>query len=136
MPLPLLCASMFSPGNSFFICSLRIARSRWTTTSYRRRPPLRSQTYIEMVPGVLPLTSSWLADVTTASATSALVKDTREIALPTSTIAERPTSSRTDDTSSARSTRGMDTAIKRIKANLRMLTAPGARLRVRACHRE
>src|SRR5207249_1368153 len=123
-------------GEQLFHLFVRIARSRWTTTSYRRRPPLRSQTYIEIVPGILPLISSWLADVTTASATSALVRDTREIALPTSTIVERPTSSRTDETSSAKSTRGMATAIIRIKANLRMLTAPGARLRVRACHRE
>ena len=48
-----------------------------------------------MVPGVLPLTSSSFGDVTSASATSALVSDTRAIGLPTSTIVERPTSSRT-----------------------------------------
>ena len=56
---------------------------------------------MEMVPGILPLTRSWLADVTTASATSALVSDTRAIALPTSTTVERPTSSFTAEASSA-----------------------------------
>jgi hypothetical protein len=33
IPLPLLWASIDSPGNSRFICSLRVARSRCTTTS-------------------------------------------------------------------------------------------------------
>jgi len=35
-----------------------------------------------ILPGVLPLTSSWLAEVTTASAMSALVSDTRWMAVP------------------------------------------------------
>ena len=41
--------------------------------------PARSQTNIEIVPGTLPLTSSWFGDVTSASAMSALVSDTRAI---------------------------------------------------------
>ena len=49
---------------------------------------------MEMVPGILPLTSSWLGEVTSASAMSALVSDTRAIDAPVSTIAERPTSTR------------------------------------------
>ena len=45
-------------------------------------PPERSQTNIEIVPGILPLISNSLGDVTSASATSALVSDTRAIGLP------------------------------------------------------
>src|SRR5690348_15049172 len=48
-----------------------------------------------MVPGSLPLTRSCPGAVTIASATSALVSDTRVIAVPTLTIAERPTDRRT-----------------------------------------
>src|SRR5687768_14518465 len=51
---------------------------------------------MEMVPGILPLISSWLGDVTSASATSALVSDTRAIGVPTSSTVERPTSRRTE----------------------------------------
>src|SRR5947209_7049064 len=116
--LPLLCASMLSPGNSRLICSLRRARSRCTMISYWRRAPLRSQTNIEMVPGNLPLMSSWFADVTIASATSALVSDTREIGVPTSTTVERPTSRRTGGRSSpAKTTPGVATAIRRMSSD-------------------
>ena len=115
--LPLLWASICSPGNSLVICSLRIARSRCTVISYWRRAPARSQTNIVMVPGILPLTSSWLVDVTIASAMSALVSDTREIGVPTSMTIERPTSSRTGGMSSAKSTPpGAATAIRMRKA--------------------
>jgi len=48
-----------------------------------------------MVPGILPLISNWFGDVTSASATSALVSDTRAIGVPTSSTVERPTSRRT-----------------------------------------
>src|ERR1043166_8702439 len=75
-----------------------------------------------MVPGILPLTSSWFCDVTTASATSALVNETRWMALPTSMIVERPTSNLTADASSpAYTARGEATAINRMNTNLRML---------------
>src|SRR5438445_6153659 len=57
--------------------------------------PARSQTNSEIVPGILPLRSSWFGDVTIASAMSALVSDTRAIGLPMSITVERPTRSRT-----------------------------------------
>src|ERR1051325_1549484 len=53
--------------------------------------PWRSQTYIEIAPGVLPLTSSCLDEVTSASATSGLVSDTRVIGVPTSSTVDCPT---------------------------------------------
>ena len=56
----------------------------------------RSQTSIEIVPGSLPLMSNWLGAVTSASAMSELVSDTRAIGLPMSISVERPTMSRTD----------------------------------------
>ena len=65
------------------------------TTSYRRTAPPRFHTNIEIAPGTLPWTSSWLGEVTSASAMSALVSDTRAIGEPTSTSVDRPTSSRT-----------------------------------------
>ena len=54
-------------------------------------PPARFHTNIEIVPGVLPLISSWFDDVTMASAMSALVSDTRAIGEPMSITIERPT---------------------------------------------
>jgi hypothetical protein len=42
------------------------------------------------VPGVLPCNSNWLADVTIASAMSALVSETRVIGVPMSSTVERP----------------------------------------------
>src|SRR5262245_14392240 len=49
-----------------------------------------------MAPGTLPCTSNWFGDVTSASATSALVSDTREIGAPMSMSVERPTVRRTE----------------------------------------
>ena len=66
-----------------------------------RIAPARSHTNIEMVPGALPLTSISFCDVTSTSAMSALVSDTRAIGVPTSTTVERPTSSLTASASSA-----------------------------------
>jgi hypothetical protein len=60
-------------------------------TSYRRMPPARSHTNIEIVPGALPCTSSCCCDVTMASATSGLVSDTRVMPAATLNTAERPT---------------------------------------------
>ena len=88
-------AEIVSPGKSSFSCACSVARSRCTAISYRRSAPLRSHTNIEIVPGVLPLTSSWLVEVTSASAMSALVSETREIGVPTSITVERPTRSET-----------------------------------------
>jgi hypothetical protein len=90
---PLLCAWIASPGNSVASCRSRATMSRFTVTSNRRMPPARSHTNIEIVPGALPLTSSWLDEVTSASATSALVSETRVIGRSTSSTTERPTSS-------------------------------------------
>ena len=92
---PLPRTSMRSFGNSCFTCSLSRVRSRCTDTSKRRTAPPRLHTNIEMAPGPLPCTSSWFGAVTSASAMSALVSDTRAIGLPTSMRVERPTSSRT-----------------------------------------
>ena len=92
---PLLRTSIRSAGNSCFTCSLSRVRSRCTDTSKRRTAPPRLHTNIEMAPGPLPWTSSWLGEVTSASAMSALVSETRAIGLPTSMSVERPTSRRT-----------------------------------------
>src|SRR5229473_1399093 len=64
-------------------------------TSYRLSAPALSQTNIEIVPGIFPLIRSWLGAVTRASATSALVSETRVIVVPTSSTIERPTRRRT-----------------------------------------
>jgi hypothetical protein len=50
---------------------------------------------MEMVPGVLPCSRSWVLDVTMASATSALVSDTRVMGAPMSSTSERPVTIRT-----------------------------------------
>ena len=44
-----------------------------------------------MVPGALPCRSSWLFDVTIASAMSGLVSDTRMMGVPISSTVDRPT---------------------------------------------
>src|SRR3990170_1092777 len=80
--LPLARTSIDSLGNSSLSCAVSTARSRCTMTSYRRMLPARSQTNIEIVPAALPLMSSSLGEVTWASATSALVSETRAIGLP------------------------------------------------------
>src|SRR5258706_5210448 len=61
--------------------------------------PSRFHTNIEILRGSLPWTRSWLGDVTSASATSALVSDTREIGVARSTTTERPTRSVTTSAS-------------------------------------
>src|SRR6266545_1883757 len=52
--------------------------------------PARSQTSIEIVPGLLPWISNWVGVVTSASAMSALVSDTRAIGDPTLSTVDRP----------------------------------------------
>src|SRR5688500_14885701 len=47
---------------------------------------------MEMGPAAVALSSSWLVDVTIASAMFVLVSDTRVIGVPTSSTADRPTS--------------------------------------------
>src|SRR5688572_3095841 len=83
-----------------------------------------------MAPGTLPCTSNWFGDVTSASATSALVSDTREIAEPTSISVERPTVSRTALESLSGSGSPAATALAGIAA---ATVAPGATCASVAC---
>ena len=87
-PLLVTCTDSF--GSISFICAPSRSTSRPTEMSYRRTAPARSHTNIEIVPGVLPCSSSWLFDVTIASAMSGLVSDTRMIGAPISSTVDRP----------------------------------------------
>ena len=79
------------------------------------RDPTRTSRWC---PAVLPLTSSSFGDVTSASATSALVSDTRAIGLPTSTMVERPTSRRTESVRRLDCGRRLDGARRRPSAGV------------------
>jgi hypothetical protein len=102
---------------------------------------------MEIVPGVLPLISSSLDEVTSASAMSALVSDTRAIGCPVSSTVDRPTISVTFSPSAAWMIVVPTTAISSTRrpknrarcfvlSARRIAIAPGARFRARACRPE
>src|SRR6202008_2070632 len=80
--------------------------------------------------------STWFGEVTIASATSALVSETRAIGDPVSTTAERPTMSDTLSASAAKTIELWAIAMRRMKASRRMIwVSSRATSRARLCPR-
>ena len=77
--LPLPRTPISSPGKSCLSCAASALRSCRTLTSKVEIAPALSQTNIEMVPGFLPWMSSCAGAVTSASAMSGTVSETRAI---------------------------------------------------------